>query len=138
MRLFLAVLAFFILCARDIAAQEHATSTKAGVYTAQQAIRGRDVYWGNCRSCHVPETHTGATFNATWNGRALSELYAYIRDLMPKNDPGSLTPQDYADVLAYLLRMNRMPAGQHELPVDSTALKAIRIETPKISVRKDQ
>jgi mono/diheme cytochrome c family protein len=138
MRPVLTVLAFTLLFAPEIAGQEHATSTKAGVYTTQQASRGRDVYLGNCKSCHVPESHTGATFNATWNGRALSELYVYIRDLMPKNDPGSLSPQENADVVAYLLRMNRMPAGKNELPVDSTVLKAIRFETTKISVRKDQ
>jgi hypothetical protein len=78
-------------------------------------------------------------FNATWNGRALSELYVYIRDRMPKNDPGTLTAQENADVLAYLLRMNRMPMGQADLPADSVALKSIRIDTTMMPppVRKD-
>ena len=102
-----------------------------GVYTAEQAARGRDIYAGNCRSCHTAESHTGATFNAIWNRRSLAELFAFIRERMPKNDPGSLSAQEYADVLAYLLRMNRMPAGQMELSSDSSALKGIRIETTK-------
>lgn len=138
-----------ILCVagRDIAAQSSKSTTsvkvakspsradslttKSGVYTAEQAARGRDVYAGNCKNCHTPESHTGAVFNATWNKRSLSELYTYIRDRMPKNDPGSLESQEYADVLAYVLRLNRMPAGQRELPADSAAIKRIRIDLPK-------
>lgn len=106
-------------------------TTKSGVYTAAQAVRGRDVYAGNCKSCHTAESHTGAAFNATWNKRSLSELYTYIRDRMPKNEPGSLSLEEYADVLAYVLKLNRMPAGQRELPADPAAIKRIRIDVPK-------
>jgi hypothetical protein len=47
---------------------------------------------------------------------------------MPKNDPASLTPGEYAQVVAYLLKINDVPAGESELPADSDALKKIRIE----------
>ncbi len=112
-------------------------STKSGVYNREQALRGQDIYAGNCKSCHTPESHTGPLFNSKWQGKTLADLYVYIRDQMPKNDPGSLTPQENADVLAYLLRMNRMPLGDTELPADSAALHAIRIDTT-MPVRKDQ
>ena len=102
-------------------------TTKSGVYTAQQAARGRDVYAGNCRSCHTAESHTGPAFTAKWNRRPLSDLYVYIRDQMPKSAPGSLSEDEYADVLAYVLKMNRMPPGQKELPPDSAAINRIRI-----------
>ena len=136
-RLWFALVPATILFGRAAAAQSRSTpcadstTTKHGVYTTQQALRGKDIYAGNCKSCHTPESHTGATFNATWNHRALSELYGYIRDRMPKNEPGSLSAEEYADVLAYLLRMNRMPTGRRELPADSTAMKSIRIEMVK-------
>ena len=55
---------------------------------------------------------------------------------MPTNEPGSLSPQESADVLAYLLKLNRMPTGAADVATDSVALKAIRIETP-ITVRKE-
>lgn len=110
-------------------------TTRSGIYTREQSIRGSDIYAGNCRSCHTVETHTGAAFNATWDGRPLSDLYEYIAERMPKNDPGSLAPQEYADVLAYVLRMNRQPAGSTELPPDSLALKAVRIDLPKPVLR---
>lgn len=115
-----------------------ATSTRTGVYTTEQSARGVDVYAGYCKSCHTPESHTGAVFAAKWRGRRLSELYEYIRDQMPKNAPGSLSDEEYADVLAYLLKMNRMPAGKQQLSTDAAALKSIRIETPKTPVRKGQ
>jgi len=131
-------LCIFSAGSRDAAAQTRkspkkaapcadSTTTKSGVYTTQQAARGKDVYAGACRSCHTPETHTGATFNATWNKRSLSELYGYIRERMPKNEPGSLSDQEYADVLAYVLKMNKMPVGRAELAPDSASMKTIRI-----------
>ena len=48
---------------------------------------------------------------------------------MPKNDPGSLSPDEYAAVTAYLLQLNDMPAGKAALPVDSLTLKAIIYDT---------
>lgn len=128
-----AALVGLLLAARAGGAQtahvrDDSVTTRAGVYTLQQSNRGRDIYAGNCRSCHTPETHSGAAFNATWNGRSLAELYVFIRERMPKNDPGVLSPQEYADVLAYLLRLNRLPLGDAELPADSAALSRVRIE----------
>lgn len=130
--LWLSVVASAILCAsaRDAAGQGRLT-TRSGVYSLEQSLRGRDVYLGYCKSCHTPVTHTGPVFNALWSGKALSELYGYVRDKMPKNDPGSLSPEEYADVLAYLLRMNRLPTGANELPADSVKLKSITIEITK-------
>ena len=106
-------------------------TTRSGIYTTAQAQRGREVYAGYCRSCHTPESHTGATFNAWWNKHTLWDLYAFIRDRMPKNEPSSLSDEEYAAVTAYLLRMNKMPAGANELPMDSLVMKTIRIETAK-------
>jgi mono/diheme cytochrome c family protein len=121
--------------ASPVAAQQLA-STTSGVYSDEQATRGRDVYLGNCKSCHTPESHTGALFKMTWEGRPLADLFAYISLRMPKNEPGSLSPQENADVLAYLLKLNRMPSGGVDIPADSNALKTIRIESP-VTVRKD-
>src|SRR5579862_3003807 len=41
---------------------DHHPSTLDGLYTEAQARRGKDVYFGSCRSCHSAESHTGATF----------------------------------------------------------------------------
>ena len=103
-------------------------TTLDGLYTDEQASRGKDVYLNSCRSCHTPASHTGATFNKWWRGKHLSDLFAFVSTRMPKNDPGSLAPEDVADVMAYLLKMNAMPVGPNELPADADSLKKYRIE----------
>ena len=106
-------------------------STASGVYTEEQATRGRDTYQMQCKSCHTPASHTGVVFANSWDRRPLSDLYQFIVTRMPKNEPGSLQPDEYADVLAYLLKLNDFPSGSEALPADSLALKKIRIEVGK-------
>jgi mono/diheme cytochrome c family protein len=117
---------------RGTAAQQTAgdstRSTLAGVYAADQAAQGQEIYELTCRSCHLPVTHTGPAFVAAWQGRPLWDLFRYIKELMPQNDPGILSPRETTRVLAYLLRMNGMPPGPDELAADSTTLSRIRIE----------
>lgn len=103
-------------------------STWAGVYTVEQAARGKDVYAGNCRSCHTPASHTGVMFATWWRGKRLSDLFTFVSTQMPKNDPGSLAPEDAADVVAYLLQINAMPPGKVELYPDADSLRRFRIE----------
>ncbi len=103
-------------------------TTLDGVYTKGQAARGKNVYAGTCRSCHAPQSHTGETFETWWRGKQLSELFTFVSTKMPKNDPGSLAPEDVADVVAYLLEMNAMPAGKRELYPDADSLRRYRIE----------
>ena len=119
---------------RDGAAQsapDATRSTSSGVYTAEQASRGRDMYVMQCKSCHTPASHTGVVFANIWDRRPLSDLYQFIVTRMPKNEPGSLQPDEYADVLAYLLKLNELPSGNEALPADSVALKKIRIDVGK-------
>lgn len=106
-------------------------TTAAGVYTDEQANRGRDTYQMQCKSCHTPASHTGTTFASWWDRKPLSELFAFVTTRMPKNEPGSLQPDEYADVIAYLLKLNELPSGSDPLPADSVALKKIRIEVGK-------
>jgi mono/diheme cytochrome c family protein len=114
--------------AGQTSAKQAARSTKIGVYSREQADRGQDVYFGMCKSCHTPEFHTAPAFTAKWNGKPLSALYEYIRDQMPKNEPGSLSEQEYVDVLAYVLKLNHMPSGKVELPSDPKKLGMIRFD----------
>ena len=102
-------------------------TTAAGVYTAGQAKRGEEVYYSICVSCHPKGTYTTPVFRDKWNGHLLSELFAFVSTQMPKEQPGTLEQQDYADVMAYLLKINGAPAGKNELPPDAKALKWIRI-----------
>jgi mono/diheme cytochrome c family protein len=103
-------------------------STQDGVFTDAQAKRGQQTYAGICASCHTPTSHTGATFDQNWNGHPLSDLYLYVSQKMPQDNPGSLDPNDAADVVAFLLKIYTMPAGTQELAPDSVAMKKILID----------
>jgi hypothetical protein len=108
-------------------------STAQGVYSREQWMRGRDVYAGLCAGCHQAVTHVGPQFSTSWAGKKLSELFGFLRERMPKNDPGSLSDQEYVDVMSYMLRLNGMPAGVDELPADSVALTKIKIDSSRVS-----
>ncbi len=110
----------------DIAAGE--VSAASGVFTAAQAARGREVYTNACARCHVTTQHSGATFAATWNNRRVFDLYDILYNTMPLDDPGSLSEQEYADVVAYILQLNGHPAGKGQLPTDPASLRKLRID----------
>jgi mono/diheme cytochrome c family protein len=102
-------------------------TTATGVYTAAQASRGEQTYYSICVSCHPKGTYTAPAFREKWNGHLLSELFTFVSTQMPKEQPGTLEPEEYADVIAYLLKINGAPAGKTQLPADVKALKWIRI-----------
>ena len=104
-----------------------------GVYTTAQAAQGRDLFASACQSCHTPTVHAGPPFKAKWYGRDLGMLFGYLRAEMPKSDPGSLSDEEYVQAIAYLLRINGMPAGSQPLVVDSAALAAIRLDSTRSS-----
>jgi S-disulfanyl-L-cysteine oxidoreductase SoxD len=104
-----------------------------GVYTDAQATRGQGIYKERCASCHgatlgggqAPPL-AGSEFIQAWGG-PLSELVNKIQNTMPANDPGKLTRQQSADVVAYLLQTGKFPAGRAELASDEGALKSISL-----------
>src|SRR5215203_5984963 len=118
---------FTITLACGLAAQAPAAkTTKERVYSAAQAARGEQTYMSSCVSCHPPATYKGAVF-LNWQGRSLGDLLAFLSEKMPKNDPGSLSAKEYTQVMAFLLKINGMPAGRLDLPADPAALRGITI-----------
>ncbi len=110
---------------------QSAAKASAGVYRAEQATRGKDIFGSICSSCHNITSQSGATFAKRWNGVLVSELYKVLTETMPKDDPGALSTQDRADVIAYLLKINDLPAGTTDLPADPELLKKIVIDLVK-------
>jgi mono/diheme cytochrome c family protein len=99
-----------------------------GVYTEAQAARGKDIFGSLCSSCHNITSQSGATFAKRWNGVAVSDLFMVLTETMPKDDAGSLTPQERVDTIAYLLKINGIAAGTADLPADPELLKKIVID----------
>ncbi len=133
---FLAI-ALIPFAAAFVLAQEK--SVWDGVYTDEQAQRGKQLYSDACASCHGPELTggemapplVGGDFSSDWNGLSLSDLFDRIRVSMPQNAPGSLTGQQNADILAFILQANKFPSGTTELAKDSMMLKGIQYKTQK-------
>ncbi|WP_291159211.1 HupE/UreJ family protein [Gemmatimonas sp. UBA7669] len=119
--------------ASNLHAQTAPRSTMAGVYTADQATKGREVFNGMCLGCHTTASHQGTAFQLKWFGRPLFDLYDYLSQAMPKTAPGSLTEDEYVWVTAYILRLNGMPAGKVELNAEPKWLKTVRVDS--VSVR---
>lgn len=105
-------------------------SVKAGVYTPEQADRGQSLYRAKCASCHAPNRFTDDFFYQSFAGKPLWEMFDVISDSMPEDNPGSMKKEEYADVIAYLLRLNKFPTGSTEVPTDKDALSAILMEKP--------
>ena len=112
-----------------LAAQPAMRSTQEGVYTLSQANQGRDLFAMSCQSCHSPTVHAGPPFRNKWFGRSLGELFEYLRESMPKADPGSLSDEEYLLAVAYLMRINEMPTGSTPLAADVKVLHRIRIDS---------
>jgi len=104
-----------------------ARTTRDRVYTAEQAERGKDVYRRVCSQCHALDFYKGPVMKP-WDGGSLEGLYDAVSRLMPQNNPGSLKRREYVDILAYILSLNGMPAGEEEMPTRAADLKAIRIK----------
>jgi S-disulfanyl-L-cysteine oxidoreductase SoxD len=114
-------------------------TTLDGVYTAAQSARGQKIYADSCASCHGDDLSgggqapalAGKDFNVDWTDLTVSDLFERTHGTMPADKPGTLTPAQTADVIAFLLQKGNFPAGQTELPADAAALKEIKFVAPK-------
>jgi mono/diheme cytochrome c family protein len=106
-------------------------STLSGVYTEKQADAGGDIFSNICSNCHKVAEHSSTAFKAKWNGALVWDLYQIIGETMPKDDPESLSLSERAEIVAFLLKKNGLPAGTADLSSDPAALKKIKIEMPK-------
>jgi mono/diheme cytochrome c family protein len=96
------------------------------VFTAEQAQRGQRVFTSVCSTCHGRNEFTGPIFALTWMEEPVANLYEFASANMPQDAPGSLPPEDYAAVVAYLLQLNGRAAGNRELPADREQLATLR------------
>ncbi len=102
-----------------------------GVYTEGQAGRGQEAFGRACSRCHNVSDFTSDTFLGSWEGSSALDLFTLVQKSMPQDNPGSLEPKEYLDVIAYVFRENKFPAGTGELDNEAEKLKLIRIERKK-------
>jgi mono/diheme cytochrome c family protein len=104
-------------------------------YTTAQAERGKADYEKNCSECHnsdlngtakAPALH-GDAFLKTWESGSVYALFVKLRDSMPAGHAASITEAEKIDILAFLLQVNGIPAGQSELKSDRKELESVQI-----------
>ncbi len=133
------ITAFGAFGARGTLAAAQEKSQWEGVFTEEQAKRGEPLYSQYCASCHGPDLAggemapglTGGEFSSNWNDLSLGDLFERMRVSMPQNSPGSLSRQQNADILAYMLYKANVPTGKAELPTQGEMLKMIKFVATK-------
>ena len=101
-----------------------------GVYTEAQAGQGGKLWQNICGECHQADEFVGDSYMASWTNVPVAELFDLISVTMPEDNPGSLRDGEYAAVIAYVLSLNGLPAGEEALPEGYEALQSILIQGP--------
>jgi len=129
---------------RGVEARQSQTVAQ-GVYTDEQAKRGQALYKDSCASCHGDSLGgrqgpplTGDDFVGNWEKEPLSEMFGKIRYTMPQNAPGTLSVDQTADIVAYILQVGKFPAGRAPLRSDEAALKQIGWPVRSVAQSKPQ
>ena len=100
-----------------------------GGFTADQVSAGFTVYARECGECHgvnldgveAPPLR-GADFLNGWAGQTTDELITYVEEAMPPGLGGSLSPQVYLNIVAYILAENGARPGDVALTSDATVM----------------
>jgi len=119
-----------------LASAQSPSSVWDGIYSDTQAGRGAALYQTACASCHGDKLQgkgptpalTGSDFVMDWSGMTVGDLFDKMQTSMPADKPGSLSREQNASLVAYLLSANKFPSGMAELSSDAERLKRIRFE----------
>ena len=104
-------------------------------FSSSQVSQGRWEYSQKCAVCHGAQLQGGGApalkgreFVAQWNGKLLKSFYNYVHTNMPLGH-GELNSQEYADIVAYVLAQNGLPAGNEKLTPKSAMDRALDLST---------
>ncbi|PZQ13445.1 MAG: cytochrome c class I [Rhodanobacter denitrificans] len=88
------------------------------LFTAEQAELGKKTYEEKCAFCHAPDLNgragpalRGKFFAAPSHGYKLRDIFKIVAENMPATAPGSLSHEEYVQIMAYILLNNGYPAG---------------------------
>jgi len=120
-------------------AQAGGRTVWSGVYTAEQAERGKAAYGAQCASCHgasltggdVAPPLSGSAFLNNWNNTSAGDLFERIQTTMPQSAPGTLSGKTVSDIEAYMFQANGFPAGEVQLPPSQPMMAGTKIVASK-------
>lgn len=107
-------------------------------FLASQATAGRQLYDQQCTACHGSSLDngefgpplTGEEFLQKWGNHPTDEVFDVITTSMPPGAPGSLSADQAANLLAYILQRNAVAISDKPLPSDQALLHAMVMPTP--------
>jgi mono/diheme cytochrome c family protein len=94
----------------------------------EQVAVGRDVYAAECAKCHGEQGEGGTGPVLIGGSRRIASygdtdrLYDYVSRTMPFDDAGSLSEEQYWEVIAYLLDANELLPVEVVLGPDSETI----------------
>jgi mono/diheme cytochrome c family protein len=105
------------------------------VYSEEQAAKGKVEYETHCEVCHQKDLTgrasggegaelVGNVFMRKWEFQNLNQLFSEIKKRMPRDNPGTLSDEGYLNIVAYMLQVNKFPAGD-PLVQDAASLGGI-------------
>jgi mono/diheme cytochrome c family protein len=120
---------FLLLSGGGLYAAAQSKTVWDGVYTQQQAARGAASFAGSCERCHAAQANAGEegknlAGKAFWNSfreSTVDHLLDFVSKNMPNGAGGTLSADTYADLVAFILSRNDLPAGSKELTRESAA-----------------
>ena len=110
--------------------QVGADAVGATLLAAADPAAGEKIF-AKCTACHDTARFTGEGFIDPWAGKPLKDVWDIASGTMPEDNPGSLKPQEYGDVIAYFLALNAFPTGDAELQGEASAMANVLIEKKK-------
>jgi precorrin-6B methylase 2/mono/diheme cytochrome c family protein len=123
-----------VMASAAVLAAQATRSTWDGVYTEEQATRGGAIFDRECAGCHGPggaggsmaPALVGPAFSANYDGQTVGDLFDRNRTTMPPGKEGQMSGAQTADITAFMLQVNKFPAGATELSSQGMMLKQIK------------
>ena len=127
-----------LVCAAGLVAAAQGKTAAGGVFTEDQATKGKATYAGKCAACHGEDLSGGGfapalstdAFTGSWSTKTLGDLFDKIKSTMPADSPGTLSDDGTAELVAFILKTNGFHAGSDALPSQQAALAQITIAKP--------
>lgn len=131
-----AVVAVIVLTAFGAVSASESKPPKPKLYTTQQAADGERTYDAKCSACHGDHLEggagpalSGATLGTLAKNTKLTvgDMFSFLAQQMPMNDPASLSHAEYVDIMAYILKKNGYPAGTKSLTYGAAMASTVKV-----------